>query len=72
MKAVNHIIWIIGAAAVVLAGLGLFYVMGEMGKNLYTYKFDTESLVFIETGGTIKTGICLLPITAVAAEEDRL
>ena len=33
MKAVNHIIWIIGAAAVVLAGLGLFYVMGEMGKN---------------------------------------
>ena len=63
MKAVNHIIWIIGAAAVVLAGLGLFYVMGEMGKNrcinlavgtygenLYTYKFDTETLEFIETG----------------------
>lgn len=63
MRTVNHITWIIGAAAVVLAGLGLFYVMGDMGKgnsinlavgtygeHLYTYKLDTESLEFIETG----------------------
>ena len=63
MRTVNHITWIIGAAAVVLAGLGLFHVMEDMGKgnsinlavgtygeHLYTYKLDTESLEFIETG----------------------
>ncbi len=65
MKTRHNITWIIGAAAVVLAALGLLYVMGGMGDGksinltvgtygeyLYTYKFDTETLEFTETGRT--------------------